>query len=159
MNVLPPSFDNTYRGHRLALWILGVVVVMKILMSVNSILNGRYVARKADGLPLDSYPAGAAGTILSFLALWALGHLLLSLLGVLALVRYRSMVPFVFALLLTEHLGRKLIIQFLPMARSVSGPASAINLALVALMIAGLVLSLWRRTDPPTRGARATTPS
>ena len=144
-NFLPRTADNTYRGHKLALWILGVVVLMKVLMSVNSILNGRYVAQKADGLPLDAYPAAAATTILSFLALWALGHLLLSLLGVLALVRYRSMVPFAFALLLTEHLGRKLIIQFLPMARSVSAPASGINLALVALMIAGLALSLWKR--------------
>jgi hypothetical protein len=144
-SILPPSAGEAYHGRTLALWILGVVVLMKALMSVNSIFNGRFVAEKADGFPLDSYPAAAAGTILSLLALWALGHLILSLLGVLALVRYRSMVPFAFTLLLTEHLGRKLIIQFLPMARSVSGPASAINLGLVALMIAGLALSLWKR--------------
>jgi hypothetical protein len=146
-NFLPRVADNMYRGHKLALWILGVVVLMKMAMSLNSIFNGRLVAQKADGLPLDSYPAAAAGTILALLALWAFAHLILSLLGILALVRYRSLVPFVFVLLLIEHLGRKAIIQTIPIARSVSAPASAINLALVALMIVGLALSLWKRPE------------
>ncbi|HEY0591657.1 MAG TPA: hypothetical protein VGF40_07810 [Thermoanaerobaculia bacterium] len=144
-NFLPSTADNTYRGRKLALWIMGAVVLMKVTMSVNSIVNGRFVAQKADGLPLDSYPAAAARTILALVALWAFAHLILSLLGVVALVRYRSLVPFVFALILIEHLGRKLIIQLIPVARSVSAPASAINLVLIALRIAGLALSLWSR--------------
>jgi hypothetical protein len=47
-----------------------------------------------------------------------------------------------FSLLLLEHLGRKLILFFMPIARTGTPPGLLINLALVALMIVGLVLSL-----------------
>jgi hypothetical protein len=68
------------------------------------------------------------------------------MLCILVLFRYRAMVPFMFALLLLEHLGRKLILFVMPIARTESPPGVLINLALVAVMIVGLVLSLRTRT-------------
>jgi hypothetical protein len=105
------------------------------------------VLTSADGIPLDAYPAAAARTIVSLFALLGLGHLMIVLLGFLILVRYRAMIPFLFALLLVEQLSRKLILQLMPIVRTGTPPASAINLVLLALMIAGLALSLWRRRD------------
>ena len=35
--ILPRSIDNTYRGHKLALWIFGLLVLMKSVIGVNSI--------------------------------------------------------------------------------------------------------------------------
>ena len=68
------------------------------------------------------------------------------LLCALALFRYRAMVPFMFALLLVEHLIRKqLILAFLPIVRVATTPSVVVNTALLVLMIAGLALSLWRR--------------
>lgn len=143
--LLPPHLDNAYGGPRPALWLLGFLAAIKAAMGVNSILNGDSVLTTADGVPLRSYPAEAAQTIVAVFALWALAQLLFALLAVLALVRYRSMTPIVFALFLLEHLARKLVLQFLPIVRSGAAPASAINLALLALMVCGLLLSLWRR--------------
>jgi MYXO-CTERM domain-containing protein len=47
-------------------------------------------------------------------------------------------------LLLLEHLVRRLIFVFLPIPRSEDAPGLFINLALVALLIVGLALSLRR---------------
>jgi hypothetical protein len=143
--LLPQRIDNTYRGSRLALWLFALLLFMKSAMSLNSIFNGYSVASSADGIPLDTYPPAAARTIVSLFAIWGLGHLVICVLGVLVLVRYRSLIPFMFGLLLVEHLSRKLILQFLPSPRTGTPPASAINLGLLALMIVGLALSLWRR--------------
>jgi hypothetical protein len=71
--------------------------------------------------------------------------LIFSLLGALALVRYRAMVPLVFLLLLLEHLGRKLILALMPVAQAGSPPAFSINVFLIGLTALGLALSLWGR--------------
>jgi hypothetical protein len=52
-----------------------------------------------------------------------------------------------FALLLLEHLSRRLILLVLPIVRTGSPPGFVVNLVLLALMIAGLALSLWSRAD------------
>jgi hypothetical protein len=145
--LLPPTIDNTYRGHRLAIWVLAILVLLKTIMSLNSIFNGYDVASSADGIPLDTYPPPAARTIVSLFALLGLGHLVLCLLCVLVLVRYRSMVPFMFALLLLEHLSRRLILYVIPIVRVGRTPGFAVNVILLALMIVGLALSLRRTPE------------
>ncbi len=142
---LPHGIDNTYRGHRLALWLFGLVVLMKSAIGLNSIFNGYVVARSADGIPLDTYPAAAADTVVSLFALLGLSHLVLSLLAVLVLMRYRSMLPLMFGLLVLEHLGKRLILAVLPIVRSGTPPGSAVNLVLLALLLVGLGLSLRSR--------------
>jgi hypothetical protein len=143
--LFPRTIDNTYRGHTLALWLLALIVLMKVAMSLNSIFNGYLVASSADGIPLDTYPSAAAGTIVALFAILGLAHFMICLLCILVLVRYRSMIPFMFALLLLQHLGGRLILHFMPIVRTGTPPASVINLVLLTLMIVGLGLSLWRR--------------
>jgi hypothetical protein len=139
--------DNTYRGYKLALWLFALVVVMKIAMSLNSIFNGYMVASSADGIPLDTFPSAAAQTVVSLFAIWGLAHLMICLLCILVLARYRSMVPLMLALLLLEHLSRRLILQFLPIVRTGTPPGFFVNLILLALMIAGLALSLRSQSN------------
>jgi len=143
--LLPRTIDNAYRGHKLALWLLGLLVFMKVAMSLNSIFNGYSVASSADGIPLDTYPPAAARTIVSLFAIFGLAHFVICLLCVLVLVRYRSMIPFMFALLLLEHLGRRLILYVMPIVRTGTPPAFAVNLVLLGLTITGLALSLRSR--------------
>jgi hypothetical protein len=119
-------------------------VLLKTIMSLNSIFNGYDVASSADGIPLDTYPPAAARTIVTLFALLGLGHFVLCALGVLVLVRYRSMIPFLFALLLLEHLSRRLILYVIPIVRVGRPPGFAVNVILLVLMIVGLVLSLRR---------------
>ena len=144
---LPQRVDNTYRGYKLALWLFGAVVLMKLAMSLNSIFNGYVVASSADGIPLDTFPSSAAQTVVSLFAIWGLAHLMICLLCILVLARYRSMVPLMLALLLLEHLSRRLILQFLPIVRTGTPPGFFVNLILLALMIAGLALSLRSQSN------------
>jgi hypothetical protein len=91
--LLPAAIDNTYSGRRAALWIFALLLLMKLIMSLNTIFNGRNVASNADGIPIDRYPPAAAQTILAMFSIAALAHLMIALAGVLVLIRYRSAVP------------------------------------------------------------------
>lgn len=140
--LLPQPIDNTYRGHKLALWLFVLLVLMKVVMSLSSIFNGYSVVTSADGIPLDTFTPAAARTVVSLFALLGLSNFVICLLCTLVLIRYRSMVPLMFALLLLEHLSKRLILQFLPIVRTGTPPGFYVNLALLALMIVGLALSL-----------------
>jgi hypothetical protein len=149
--LLPRQIDNTYRGHRLALWLFAALVLLKGAIGVGTIFNGRSAATSADGIPLDTFTPAGEQAFVALFAAWGLSQLMLNLMGLLVLVRYRAMIPFMFALLLLEHLGRKLIFVVMPIARTGDAPGGFINLALVAVMIVGLVLSL---RDPGTSRAQ-----
>ena len=145
--LLPTRIDNTYRGRRLALWLFAVVVFMRLTMSLNSVLNGHSVVSSADGIPIDAYPPAAAQTVVSLFALPGFATFVICLLGILVLARYRAMVPLMFSLLLLQSLGGRLILRFLPIARSGTPVGVYVNLVLLALLVGGLALSLWRRGD------------
>lgn len=144
--ILPRRIDNTYRGHPLAVWLFLSVVVVKMGIALGTIFNGRAAAQRADGIPLDSFGAAGAQAVVALFAIWGLAQLVLGLLGVLALLRYRAMIPFLFVVLLLEHLVRKWILLVKPIARTGTPAGPYINLALLALMIVGLALSLRSRT-------------
>ncbi len=147
--LLPRQIDNTYRGYKVALWLFGLVLFVKCAISVNSIFNGRSVASSADGIPLDTFTPAGAQAVVSLFALLGFSHLIISLLGLLVLVRYRALVPLMFAVFLLDHVGRKLILQFLPIVRAEGAPGLTVTLVLIAVIIVGLALSLWSRDNRP----------
>jgi hypothetical protein len=140
--LLPQRIDNTYRGHKLALWLFALVVSVKILQSLFVIFNGYSVVRSADGIPLDTYTPTGAQTVVAMFAISGLSRLIISLLCVLALVRYRSVIPFMFVLLALDYLSRQLILHFVPLVRTGTPPGPVVNLILFSLSIVGLALSL-----------------
>jgi hypothetical protein len=144
-SLLPRQIDNTYHGHKVALWLFGLIVTVRIIQSLVILFNGYSVVMSADGIPLDTYPPAAAQTIVAMFGLSAVSRLFILLLCVLVLVRYRSAVPFMFAFLALSYLAGQLFLQFVPTVRTGTPRGPLVNLVLFALMIIGLALSLWRR--------------
>jgi hypothetical protein len=149
--VLPQCIDNTYRGHKLALWIFAFVVFVKTLQAVLVLFDGYSTAVSADGLPLDSYTPAASQTIVTLFALSGYSRLNMSALYVLAWVRYRRAIPLMFILLTLDYPARQVIFHFLPIVRTGTPIGVVVNLVLFALTIIGLVLSLWTRETPSSR--------
>lgn len=144
MRLFPGRVDNDFDGHRAALWLLGLFIALKLAMGVNSILNTASVAAGADGLPLDSFGPAAARAVLMLFALVALGQLTLAAIALIALVRYRAMVPLMFLVLLGEQLVRRFIVQGYAVERTEGFPPGwYVNIGLIVLLAIGLVLSLW----------------
>lgn len=149
--LLPQRIDNVHSGHKLALWLFALLVLLKVMMSLNSILNGNFVASSADGIPLNTFTPDGAQAVTSLYAIWGLGQLTICLLCIVVLVRYRALIPFMFALILLEHLIRRLILQVMPIVKTGTSPGFSINIVLLALMIVGLVFSLWSQDKLQTQ--------
>src|SRR5690349_8347545 len=116
--IFPKQFDNIFRGHWLGLWLLAPVLLARLAIGVNSTLNTRTVAESADGIPLDTFSAAAANTVVSLFALSGFSFILLSLLGILVMLRYRAMIPLMYLLLLIQQLGNRGLLLLHPIARS-----------------------------------------
>ena len=149
-HLLPKTLDQGYRGHPAALWLFGVVMLVKLGIGFGTLLNGHDAAVNADGIPLDSYGPGAAQSFISMFAAWGLAQVTIGVVNLVVLVRYRALVPFMFALLLAEHLLRKTVFVLIPLERVGSPPGPWINYALVALMVIGLALALRWKSAPTT---------
>lgn len=143
--LFPARIDNTYQGSRIALVILGLLVTVRMMQSIMLLVNGQSIAQSADGIPLETYPAAAAQTIVALFALSALNRLIISLICVVVLVRYRRAVPLMFVLLMLTYAGGQLIGRIIPMVRVGRPPATVVNLTLFSLTFLGLALSLWKR--------------
>jgi hypothetical protein len=140
--LFPRQVDNSFDGHRAALWLLGLFIGLKLVMSINSMLNTVSIAT-GDGLPLDSYGPEAARSVLMLFSLMALGQLALAVIALTALIRYRALVPFIYLVLLSEQLARRLIVQSYAVARIETSPAVLyLTWGLLALLAIGLILSL-----------------
>ena len=152
--LLPRPIDNSYSGSKSALWLFGLIVFVHILQSVMVLFNGYSTAQSADGIPLETYPAAAAQTILAIFMIASLRRLIISLMCAVVLFRYRSAVPLMFVALGLNYLGGQLILQFVPVVRVGTPPGVIMNLIMFGLTVVGLALSLWRRGGSQLVGSR-----
>lgn len=146
--ILPQQIDNTYRGHKLALWLFGLIIVVRVFQSLTILFSDTSTVVYADGIPLNTYTPAGAQAVMALFALTGISTLVIYLLSILVLVRYRSAVSFMLAVLALDYLARQLLNHFIPLVRTGTPPGPIVNLVLFVLMIAGLLLSLWRKPAP-----------
>jgi hypothetical protein len=141
--LFPQVADNRYPGRRLGLWLFALML-LKIAMGLNVMLNAPTVAKSADGIPVDSFVGPAGPAFFSIFAAWGLCQLVLGLSCLVVLLRYRSLVPLAFLALLVEQAGRKLLQLYWPIERMGTPVGIYVNAALLGIMVLGLACSLWR---------------
>lgn len=160
--LFPKAFDNAYRGHWPAIWILVLAAGMKGMQGAASIVDTRGVLTGPDAIPFDSYGADAQATVIATGALLGMYLLVVPLLSLLAAIRYRTMIPLMYLLLLATQLGSRVLLDLHPIAR-IAKPEIGfaghpfgfyVNLFILALTAIGFVLSLRNRSDLPGQAVR-----
>jgi hypothetical protein len=143
--LFPPTNDFNYRGGRLALWLLGAVLLLKIAISLGSIFNTVQAATEADGIPLSDFSVVAQQWVIQMFRLLGVSSFVVTLVGIAVVARYRALVPAYTLLLIADYVARKMVtLQSLPalaLPTSVS-PGLVINLVMFAIMVVALTLSL-----------------
>jgi hypothetical protein len=142
--LLPAQFDNTYRGHPVALWLLYLLVFVNTGIGLVSIFRPDSGAQSADGVPLDHFGGGGAQAVIGTVALLGLAKVLSGSLAVLALARYRAMIPLIYLLMVADFLAHRMILMMKPI---VSDPSTGgyVVPVLITLSVIGLALSLIGR--------------
>jgi hypothetical protein len=140
---LPRSIDNNFCGQKLALWLFWVVVIIRAAQGVSLIISGYSIVKDADGIPLETFPVAASQSIVGMFAISGGSRIVLSGLGILTFLRYRSAIPLMFAVLALDQIAKELLLQFYPLYRIGSPIGPIVNFVLLILTIVGFSLSVW----------------
>ena len=143
-----PSVTNfTYQGARVALWIIGVVLLLKVVTGGAAVFIGHEAASAADGFRLTEYsPQGAQAVVALFGAL-GVTQILVCGLGAIVLARYRALVPLFLLFLILEFLARKGVAHLNPIARAPGTVGFWLNWAIFLSLCIAFALSLKQRAD------------
>ena len=143
--LFPKRLDNDYRGHPLALWLFVPITIVTLVRSCIHIFAPDGGAQSIATIPLDAMTEnGAAAVILSF-ALWGLSQLLLGLVYVVVLWRYRALVPLMYVLLFLEYAGRLALGRWKPIMTLETPPGATGNFVMIGLSLVLLALALRQR--------------
>jgi hypothetical protein len=140
-SVLPRTIDNDDQGHALALWLLGLVLLVKFAQIFSVFVDGPEMVSSADGIPLHAFPADAARTVVVAFIGMGVSRLLICTLCALVLWRYRSAIPLTFGLLALHDLARELVLGSVRQGTPI-GPY--VNWTLLLVTLLGIALSLGR---------------
>jgi hypothetical protein len=144
---LPSTIDNNYQGRRLGLWLLTFVLLVKVAQIVSVMVDGPGIVSEADGIPLTTFSVVAAGTVVAAFVGMAISRLLICVVCAIVLLRYRSAVTPMFALLVLHDVAREAVLRS---ARSGTPIGLRVNIGLIALTVAGVALSAVTRRKANT---------
>ncbi len=151
--LLPAKIDNVIRGTKIPFYIFAIYALVSAARSCIHLLSADGGAGTIAGMDLSV--AGADGIIFAFalwgsadgiifaFALWGSSQLLFALIQLLAVIRYRSLIPFMWLMLALEVLLRELVGAMKPVTFAHTPPGAIGNQLILPLAAVMLVWSLW----------------
>lgn len=140
--LFPREFGNAYRGYWLALVILGLLLFLRLAQTGMGLVDPVLVIRGPDGILFETFNAPAQAAFTYVFRLLCFLNILVCLIGVLALVRYRAMVPLTYLMLILLLAGQKVLGLLYPIPRAPGAPGGMIVLATLAVTLLGCFLSV-----------------
>ena len=141
IRIFPKQVDNNFEGYRIASVVFVLIAFVTIARSCIHILAPDGGAGIIAGI--DVSVAGGSD-IISLFALWGLSQLLMGFVYLVVYFRYRSLIPFMYLLLILEYSGRILIGFLKPLEVTHIPPGAIGDYIMVPLAILMLFLSLKR---------------
>jgi hypothetical protein len=138
--LLPAKIDNVIRGTKIPFYIFALYAIVSTVRSCIHLLSPDGGAGTIAGMDLSV--AGAGGIIFAF-ALWGSSQLLFALIQLLAVIRYRSLIPFMWLMLALEVLLRELVGKMKPITFAHTPPGAIGNQIILPLAVVMVVWSLW----------------
>lgn len=137
--LLPSSADNTIRGMKLPAYVFALIAIVSTARSLIHIFAPDGGAGSIAGMDLNV--AGANGIVFAF-GLWGTAQLIYALIQLAVAFRYRSLIPFMYILLILETLLRMLIGRIKPVHFAHTPPGAIGNWVILPLAVLMLALSL-----------------
>jgi len=148
--LLPAVADNTVRVMKLPVYVFALIAIVSTVRSLIHIFSPDGGAGSIAGMDLSV--AGAQGIIFAF-GLWGTAQLIYALIQLVVAFRYRSLVPFMYVLLIVETLLRELVGRLKPVTFLHRPPGAIGDYIVLPLAAVMLLLSFWngKKTESVTR--------
>ena len=142
ISLLPSPVDNNFRGVKLSQYAFLLITAATIVRSVIHVFAPDGGAQSIATIPLSSYYAEAAATIIFMFSFWGLSQLLMGIVYLGVYVKYKSLIPMMYVLLIVEYAMRIVIGQMKPIVTTGTAPGSVGSWIMVPVCVVLLVLSL-----------------
>ena len=140
--LLPKIVDNQYRGVKLAQYAFLLITAVTIVRSLIHVFAPDGGAQSIATIPLSAYSAEAAATVVLMFSLWGLSQLLMGLVYLGVYLKYKSLIPMMYVLLIVEYAMRIVVGQMKPIVTTGTAPGSVGSWIMVPVCVVLLVLSL-----------------
>ncbi len=141
--VFPASFDNQFPGQNVALYVFYALTALTLWRSQHHLFADDGGAQSIASIPLDTYSNNAADTVVGIFGLWGVSQLIIGLIYLLAAIRYRALIPFLYLLFALEYAMRLWVGANKAIETVETAPGSMINLPFMIAGIALFALSIW----------------
>jgi hypothetical protein len=142
IKLLPDSIDNRYRGRKLSQYAFLFITAATIVRSLIHVFAPDGGAQSIATIPLSSYPGDAADAVILMFSLWGLSQLLMGFVYLAVYVKYKSLIPAMYVLLIFEYAMRIVVGQMKPIVTTGTAPGSIGNWIMVPVCVVLLILSL-----------------
>lgn len=142
-NLFPKHVDNHYRGHAIAKWAFILLAIITIVRSLIHMFAADGGAQSIATIALDTFTPAGADTAVTLFALWGVSQLIIGLLYVIVIWRYRALIPLMYLGMLVEYAMRLAIHFYKPGVATVgTAPGSVGDYLMIPIAIILLWLSL-----------------
>jgi len=141
IRVFPKQLDNSFRGNRIAVIVFALITVFTLARSCVHIFAPDGGASSIAGIN-TSVEGGS--NVISMFAFWGLAQLLMGLVYLAVFFRFKSLIPFMYMLIIIEYSGRVLIGMVKPLIVSHTPPGAIGDYILIPLAIMMLMLCFKR---------------
>jgi hypothetical protein len=144
--ILPGTIDNAYQGNAIAKYLFYIIVVFTMVRSIIHIFSADGGAQSIATIPLNSFsPDNAANTVVFLFALWGLSQLIMGGFYAIVAIRYKSLIPLMYAFIALEYTMRILLGHMKPISISGVAPGEIGNYILVPVSLILFIVSIMRR--------------
>ena len=140
--LLPDVVNNDYKSHKIALWFFYLITVVTIVRSCIHIFKYDGGAQSIATIPLDKFINGGAEAVIFVFAYWGLSQLMIGLLQGIVAIKYKSLIPLMYLLLVLEYASRFGISMFKTIETTGQAPGGVMNYVMPFICLIMFFLSV-----------------
>jgi hypothetical protein len=140
--LFPESANHGYTGNKVAAWVFLLLSIVSMGRSLIHLLAPDGGAGSIAGVDLS---LGGSESIIFAFGLWGLSQAIYAFLQLLVALRYKTLIPLMYLILLFETAGRMAVGAMKPPVLLHAAPGGIANYIMLPLAAVMLVLSLWER--------------
>lgn len=146
--LFPKVADNNYKGHKIAKWVLMIYVFKSFFSGSVHLFAPDGGAQSIASIALDQFSKEGADTVITIFGMWGLEQLVIGVVAVVILLRYKSLIPFLWCVYALEYTLRGIAHFFTPGVHSINTPPGALaDNILIPVAISMFLFSLYTSSN------------
>lgn len=140
--ILPSTIDNNYKGNKIAFGFFYLITAVTVVRSLIHIFKHDGGAQSIATIPLDTFTEPGAAVVILIFAYWGLSQLMFGIIQVIVVIRYKSLIPLMYLMLVLEWGARFLISLYKPIETVGQAPGGIGNMVLPFICLVMFFLSI-----------------